>query len=64
MEHNPQELIALDGKVKEHAGERSIEYAALVKGTATDASTSGGRSANSRGRMESCGTSGGKGGWN
>jgi nicotinate dehydrogenase subunit B len=29
---NPQELIAIDGKVKEHAGERSIEYAALVKG--------------------------------
>jgi len=29
---NPQELIAIDGKVKEHAGERSIEYAALIKG--------------------------------
>ncbi len=29
---NPQELIAVDGKVKEHAGDRSIEYAALVKG--------------------------------
>jgi len=29
---NPQELIAVDGKVKDHAGERSIEYEALVKG--------------------------------
>src|SRR2546423_5017958 len=29
---NPQELIAIDGKIKEHAGERSIEYAALIKG--------------------------------
>ena len=29
---NPQELIAVDGKIKEHSGERSVEYAALVKG--------------------------------
>ena len=29
---NPQELIAVDGEVKDHAGNRSIEYAALVKG--------------------------------
>jgi isoquinoline 1-oxidoreductase len=29
---NPQELIAVDGKVKDHNGDRSIEYEALVKG--------------------------------
>ena len=29
---NPQELMAVDGKVKNRAGDRSIEYAALVKG--------------------------------
>lgn len=29
---SPQQLIAVDGTVKDHAGARSIEYAALVKG--------------------------------
>jgi nicotinate dehydrogenase subunit B len=29
---NPQELIAVDGRVKDHAGERSVDYAGLVKG--------------------------------
>jgi isoquinoline 1-oxidoreductase len=29
---NPQQLMAVDGKVKDHANDRSIEYVALVKG--------------------------------
>lgn len=29
---SPQQLVAVDGKVKEQSGSRSIEYAALVKG--------------------------------
>ena len=60
---NPQELIAVDGKVKDYAGERSIGVCGAGQGQQLTQPFRR-RSADSRLRMESGGTSGGEGGWN